>query len=286
MDPRTLLDTWLASGTLRPSTIGRYRPQVDDWLTWCETHGVHPYTARIEHVAAWCEPRLLPHLDGRSFDGPAALIYLAETSPDVAGTHDGYITAVTQYYKAAHDHGLITGVPNLLDLRAGVPRDTGTPKRLTPMERAVFLTCIGMWGPDHARQYLRDRLVAFLLLEGMRPGEIVRLDSRHLYPQSDGTYEVRAPDYEFEALGPQFILEPLTGAALRAYLPHRPDPAPDVHTLILGQSGRPVVSRYPNMLIQQIAATHPMLAERHPPVTADTIAHTGFWDTPPPDPRP
>jgi hypothetical protein len=29
-----------------------------------------------------------------------------------------------------------------------------------------------------------------------------------------------------------------------------------------------------------MAATHPLLADRRPPVTADTIAHTGYWDTP------
>ena len=66
MDPRALLDTWLTSGTLRPSTVGRYRPQVDDWLTWCETNGVHPYHARIEHVAKWSEKRLLPCLSMKS----------------------------------------------------------------------------------------------------------------------------------------------------------------------------------------------------------------------------
>ncbi|MCF0086616.1 MULTISPECIES: hypothetical protein [unclassified Streptomyces] len=279
MDPRTLLDTWLASGTLRPSSVGRYRPQVEDWLDWCEQHGVHPYQARIEHVAKWSEKRLLPHLDGRAFDGPAALAYLAETRPDVAGTHDGYITSLTQFYRAAHDRGLITGVPNLLDLRAGTDRDTGQPRRLSYMERAAFFTCIGMWGPDKARYYLRDRLIAYLLLERLRPGEIVRIDMRHLYEQPDGTIDVRAPD-DFENVGKKFTLEPLTVAALRAYLPARPSPADGVHELILGKGGRPVVSRYPNMLIRQMAATDPTLAQRRPPVTADVLAHTGFWDAP------
>lgn len=137
-----------------------------------------------------------------------------------------------------------------------------------------------LWGPTNARHYLRDRLIAYLLLEGLRPGEIVRLDIRHLYPAPPDTpKEVRAPD-DFENVGPQFTLEPLTAAALIAYLPKRPVPAPGEHALILGQGGRPIVSRYPNMLIRQMAATHPLLADRQPPVTADTIAHTGFWDTP------
>lgn len=280
MDPRALLDAWLASGTLRPSTVGRYRPQVDDWLTWCEQHGIHPYRVTIEQVAAWCAPRLLPHLDGRGFNGPDDLVYLAQTSPDVAGTHDGYITAVTQYYRAAWDRGLITGIPNLTDLRSGIDRVPDQPQRLTYMERAAFFACIGMWGPDKARHYLRDRLIAYLLLEGMRPGEIVRLDSRHLYPMPDGTYDVRAPDYDFEALGPQHVLEPLTVSALKAYLPSRPTPAAGEYALILGQGGRPIVSRYPNMLIRQMAASEPTLAQRHPPVTADVIAHTGYRDTP------
>ncbi|MGV9891764.1 hypothetical protein, partial [Streptomyces sp. NPDC003395] len=195
-------------------------------------------------------------------------------------THDGRITAVTQYYEAAAAHRLIPAAPNLTDLRSGLDRVPDQPARLTPMERAVFLTCIGMWGPHHARHYRRDRLIAYLLLEGMRPGEIVRLDIRHLYELPDFTYEVRAPDYDFEAIGKKHTLEPLTVAALKEYLPHRPRPEDGVHEVILGQGGRPIVSRYPNMLIRQMAATHPLLADRQPPVTADTIAHTGFWDTP------
>ncbi|MFF1400220.1 hypothetical protein ACFVZD_41430 [Streptomyces sp. NPDC058287] len=133
-----------------------------------------------------------------------------------------------------------------------------------------------MWGPQQARHYLRDRLIAYLLLERMRPGEIVRLDNRHLYPQPDGGYEVRAPDYEFEAIGKQFVLDPLTGAALLAYLPSRPRPADGVHTLILGQGGRPIVSRYPNMLVRQIAdCTRSSLSARRPspPTPSPTPAY-------------
>ncbi|GAA2768522.1 hypothetical protein GCM10010103_75640 [Streptomyces paradoxus] len=53
-----------------------------------------------------------------------------------------------------------------------------------------------------------------------------------------------------------------------------------VHTLLTVQGGWPVDSGYPKLIIRQMAATHPLLAEREPPVTADTLAHTGFWDTP------
>ncbi|MEU7338735.1 hypothetical protein [Streptomyces sp. NPDC007074] len=280
MDPRALLDAWLTSGLLRQSTIGRYQPQVDQWLTWCETHHVHPYAAGVREVAAFCGQRLAPHLDGRPFNGPDDLARLAQQAPDIAGTHDGYITAITQYYSAAYGRGLITGIPDLTELRSGINRDPGAPQKLTPRERAVLLYCIGMWGPANARHYRRDRLIAYLLLEGMRSGEIVRLDSRHLYPQPDGTTEVRAPDYDFEALGAQFVLDPITGAALQDYLPTRPYPADGVHALVLGQGGRPLNSRYPNVLVQQICDMHPLLAQRTPPVTADAIAHTGLWDTP------
>lgn len=278
MDPRALLDDWLMSGTLRPSTQARYRLQVDDWLTWCEQTGVHPYRARIEHVAKWCEKRLLPHLDGRAFDGPAALAYLTETSPDVAGTHDGFITALTQYYRAAHERGLITGVPNLLDLRSGVDRDAGEPQRLTSEERDAFLSAVGGWGPEQRRHYLRDRLIAYLLLEGLRPGEVVRLDIRHVYPLPDGTYELRAPD-DFENVGKQHTLGLLTSDALREYLPARITPADGVHALIIGQGGKSIVSRYPNMLVQEIASLRPVLAQRRPPVTADALAHTAVRRT-------
>lgn len=279
MDPRALLDAWLNGGTLRPSTIGRYRAEVLSWLTWCEQAGVHPYHADIRHVARWSEERYLhPHLDGRPFDGPAALAYLVETAPEVAGTHDGRITALTQYYTAAHDRGLITGVPNLTDLRSGIDRDATEPRRLTPAERDVFLTAIGGWGPEQRRHYLRDRLIAHLLLEGLRPGEVVRLDIRHLYEMPDGTFELRAPD-DFENVGKKHTLGLMTSEALREYLPKRIKPADGVHTLIIGQGGKPIVSRYPNMLVQEIAATKSVLAQRRPPVTADSLAHTADKDT-------
>ncbi|MFF1298117.1 MULTISPECIES: hypothetical protein [unclassified Streptomyces] len=274
MDPLALLDEWLASGTLRPSTAARYQRDVTSWLTWCQDTGVHPYRADIRHVAAWCEDRYLrPHLDGRPFD-PAGLAYLTETAPEVCGTHDGRITAVTQYYTAAHDRSLVKGVPNLLDLRSGVDRDAGEPNKLTPDERDAFLSAIGGWGPEQRRHYLRDRLIAHLLLEGLRPGEVVRLDVRHLYPLPDGTYELRAPD-DFENVGKQHTLGINASEALRQYLPARITPADGVHALIIGQGGRPIVSRYPNMLVQEMASLHGVLAQRRPPVTADTLAHTG-----------
>ena len=105
---------------------------------------------------------------------------------------------------------------------------------------------------------------------------------RHMYDLGTGMWEVRAPDYEYEAIGKKHILEPLTVAALHDYLPHRIRPSDGVHTLITVQGGGPMKSDYPGRIVQQMAATHPLLAQRTPPVTADTLAHTGFWDTPTP----
>lgn len=280
MDPRALLDDWLTSGVLRPSTVGRYQPQVDAWLTWCEQNGVDPYQVTIHQVAAWSEQRLAPYLDGRGFNGPDDLAWLAENHPDIAGTHDGFITAVTGYYTAAHGRGLITGPPDLGELRSGIERDPGEPKKLDAREKAALMACIGMWGPDRARHYRRDRLIIYLLLERIRPGKVIRLDLDHLHEQPNGGYKIYGPDYDFEAKGEPDDLDPLTGAALRDYLPHRPEPAPGAYQLILGQGGRPVVSRYPNMLVRGICDLHPLLAQRQPPVTADVIAHTGLWDSP------
>ncbi|MEV6179901.1 hypothetical protein [Streptomyces sp. NPDC052015] len=280
MDPRTLLEHWLASGTLRPTSQATYHIEVTSWLDWCDENQVNPWAFGLEHIARWAHDRYLTNvLNGRPFDGPDALAWLAQHHPDIAKSHDKRITALTGYYTAARDAGLIRQLPELNLIRSGVDRDATPPKRLTPMERTVLFTCIGGWGPDQARHYRRDRLIAYLLLEGLRPGEIVRLDMRHLYELPDFTYEVRAPD-DFENVGKKFTLEPLTVAALKAYLPYRPTSEDGVHELILGQGGRPIVSRYPNMLVQQICATHPLLADRKPPVTADVVAHTGYWDTP------
>lgn len=282
MEPRVLLDAWLTSSSLRPSTQAAYRQEIASWLSWCERTRTDPYRIGPEHVARWAEDRYLaPYLNGRPFDGPDALAHLAHTHPEAAQSHDRRITALTQYYLAAAARHVIRIPPDLGILRSGVDRVPDTPQKLTARERAIFLTAVGSWGPEQARNYLRDRLIAYLLLEGLRPAEVTRVDIRHLYEQPDLSFEVRAPD-DFENIGKQFVLDPLTGAALKAYLPLREKlrPLPDVHTLIVGEGGKPIVSRYPNMLIRNIAATHPLLADRHPPVTADTVAHTGLWDTP------
>jgi integrase len=280
MDPRTLLDDWLDTAPLRPSTCIEYRREVDRWLDWCARTGTDPYRAGIEDIAAWSEHDFLGDHLRRPFTDPSVLAELAAEKPEVAKSHDRRVTALTQFYEAAKDRGIIRLVPDLTMLRSGVDRDGTPPRRLTSEERAVLFYCIGTWGPEHARHYMRDRLVAFLLLEGLRPAEVTRVDMRHLYELPDFTYEVRAPDYEYEAIGPKHHLEPLTVAALKAYLPYRIKPAEGVHALIIGQGGQPITPGYPNKLIRQMCATQPLLAQRKPPVTADTIAHTGFWDTP------
>lgn len=287
MNPRALLDTWLTSGTLRPSSQAAYRQEVTSWLDWCDHTWPHngptvdPYAFGIEHVARWAYDRYLKDCLGtRPFDGPAALTFIAQEFPAVAKSHDRRITALTGFYDAAVHHGLLRIAPDLTELRSGLDRDDTPPKRLNPSERAALFAAIGGWGPSNARHYLRDRLIAYLLLEGLRPGEIVRLDTRHLYPPlPDTPREVRAPD-DFENVGPKFTLEPLTVAALKHYLPKRIKPADGVHALIIGQGGHPIVREYPNKIVQQICAASPVLADREPPVTADTIAHTGYWDTP------
>ncbi|MEV5915814.1 hypothetical protein AB0M00_43895 [Streptomyces chartreusis] len=284
MDPATLLDDWLATGTLRPSTQAAYRQEVTSWLTWCTATGTDPYAFGIQHVAAWADERYLrPYLGTRPFDGPEALAQLAEEHPEAAKSHDRRITALTQYYTAAADRRIIRAAPDLTELRSGLDRDADAPKRLTASERTAFLIAAGGWGPHNSRNHLRDRLLAYLLLEGMRPGQIVRLDMRHLYevplPNGGATYEVRAPD-EHENVGKQYVLDQVTAAAIHEYLPKRRKPAEGVHCLIIGEGGNGVVPEYPNRIVQQIAATSPVLAQRTPPVTADVLAHTGFWDTP------
>jgi integrase len=284
MDPRLLLDDWLTTGALRPSTQLAYRIEVTSWLTWCDGRGVDPWHFGIEHVAAWADERYLrPYLGTRPFDGPDALAYLASEHPEAAKSHDRRITALTQFYSAAAERQILRAAPDLTMLRSGVDRDANAPKRLTPTERTAFLIAVGGWGPANSRNHLRDRLIAYLLLEGMRPGQIVRLDIRHLYEQTTSlgglSYDVRAPD-DHENVGKKYTLDAVTSAALKEYLPKRRKPADGVHCLITGEGGQGIVSEYPNKIVQQIAATSPVLAQRTPPVTADALAHTGYWDTP------
>ncbi|MFE6000376.1 hypothetical protein ACFQ6C_26505 [Streptomyces sp. NPDC056454] len=283
MDPLELLDAWLENSALRPSTRAEYRREVKSWLRWCTAQRaprVDPYHVGPEHVARWCDEGFLrPYLGELPFDGPPALAVIASEHPEVARTHDRRITAIVMYYTAARDRGLVLTPPHLHDLRSGLPRATTAPGRLDPRERAVFLAAVGSWGPADSQHHRRDRLLAYLLLDGLRPAQAVRLDTRLMTQQPDFSYAVKLPD-ESDGPGRDLTLDPLTGAAVHAYLPHRPTPKPGVHTLLLSRTGRPLYSRFPNELVRAIADTHPLLAQRHPPVTADTIAHTGLWETP------
>ena len=284
MDPLRLLEDWIGHGTLRPSTQIAYRTDVTSWLTWCLETGTDPYAVGIEHVAAWADQRYLrPYLGTRPFDGPDALAHLAAEHPQAARSHDRRISALTGFYEAARDRGAIRIPPNLTELRSGADRNGQAPRRLLPEERDAFLIAVGGWRDDHSRNHQRDRLLAYLLLEGIRPGRIVQLDIRHLYPMTSGTgtayYELRAPD-DHENVGKPYVLGMLASAAINDYLPHRRTPADGVHALITGEGGQGLTSDYPNKIVQQIAATSPVLAQRTPPVTADTLAHTGGWNTP------
>jgi integrase len=283
MDAATLLTQWLANSALRHSTRAEYQREITGLLTWClqQTPPIDALTARPKDIAAWAASQhLAPYLQGRAFT-PDTLAQLAEQHPEAARSHDRRITALTQYYEAATRWNLITMPPNLSALRSGVPRPAGAKNRLTPMERNALFQAVGGWGPTRSKYYQRDQLAVFLLLEGLRPSQVIRVDTRHLYPQTDGTWQVRAPD-EHENTGKQFTLDPLTGAALKAYLDVRPEPAePDEYALLLNDRRQALQFRWVNKVVGQIAATHSILAERDPSVTADTIAHTGYLDTPP-----
>jgi len=290
MNPRALLEDWIASGTLRPSTQIAYRRDVTSWLDWCDHTWPHPgplvdpYAFGIEHVAAWSYDRYLHEVLGnRPFNDPTDLAWIAEHHPATAKSHDRRISALTGFYEACRDHGCIRITPDLTELRSGLDRDGQAPRRLLPEERDAFLTAIGSWGPNNSRNHHRDRLIAHLLLEGIRPGRIVQLDIRHLYPVTSPTggtyYELRAPD-DHENVGKPYVLGLLASAAVKAYLPKRRKPAGGVHALIIGEGGQGLTSDYPNKIVQSIAATS-VLAGREPPVTADALAHTGSWNTPP-----
>ena len=164
MDPHALLDTWLDTAPLRSSSRIEYQREVTRWLTWCDQQHppVNPYDCGIDHIAAWAGTYLTDHLDGRPCTGPDALAHIAQHHPATARTHDRRITALTQYYEACKDRGAIRLTPDLTMLRSGVDRDATPPRRLTPMECNVLLTCIGIWGPDRARHYRSARLIAYL----------------------------------------------------------------------------------------------------------------------------
>lgn len=278
MDPRTLLTDWLANAPLRQSSKDEYRREVENWLTWCATQTpvVNPYHVGPEHVAQWCYENFLEKYLGEiPFTGPEALDVLAAEHPAVAMTHDRRITAIVQYYKAAKARKLVLTPPHLYEMRSDLNRKGGAPQRLSPVERAAFIGAVATWGPNDSSHHLRDQLLAYLLLNRLRPAQAIRLDMRLMEPLPDLGYQCRLPD-EVDGPGRPVTLDPLTGSAVKLYLPHRPRPKQGEHTLLLSRTGRALYSRFPNELVRSIADKHPLLAQRARPVTADIVAHTGL----------
>src|ERR1044072_1700228 len=132
MDAEELLHTWLNGSALRHSPRAEYTREIGSFLTWCagQTPPVDAVTARPKDIAAWAADCFLgPYLDGRPFDGPDALGHLADQHPEAARSHDRRISALTQYFEAAYDRGIITLPPHLTALRSRVPSAPGPPAR-------------------------------------------------------------------------------------------------------------------------------------------------------------
>lgn len=283
MDPWTLLDTWLEGASLLPSSQAEYRRDVTSWLAWCSRQHhptVHPYHVGPEHVARWCyDDHLAQHLGNRPFDGPDDLAYLAAENPGLVGSHDRRITAVVQYYLAAQKHQLVLTPPHLYDLRSDLDRDARKPLRLNPRERHLLERAIPRWTAEHSQHHLRDQLLMYLLLNGLRPAQAVRLDLALMKQQPDLSWRGQLPR-DSDGPGRPVNLDASISEAIEDYLPTRPIPQPGVRALLLSRTGRPLYSRFPNELVRKICDLSPALAQRIPPVTADQVAHTGLWDVP------
>jgi integrase len=283
MDAATLLRDWLATSTLRFSSQVEYQREVHSFLTWCteQKPPIDALTARPKDIAAWAYERYLhEYLPGIPFTGPGRARLPRRQAPRrrphprPPHHRPHHVLQGRQGPRADHP------APGPERLRSGVNRPAGARNRLDDIERAALLTAIGAWGPHRSKRWQRDRLAVYLLLEGMRPSQVIRLDRRHIYPQPDGTTHVRAPD-EHESVGHKFVLNRMTSAALNAYQAVRPEPAdPDEHALLLNSRREQLQFRWVNKLVGEMVATEPLLADRDPAVTADIIAHTGFLDTP------
>ncbi|MFD9630044.1 endonuclease domain-containing protein [Streptomyces violascens] len=215
-NPYVVMEQWLATGlgkqgrALQGTSPRRYRADVKGWLDFIEgVVGIGAWNAREAHVETWLSARLHPTRHGEP---------RPNRSPH---NRDRRLSALAAFYDYAVKAGHIDTAPiHLVALRTTeLPRTTPlTPREMLYIHIAADDLLPGQQHHgDGGPSPHRDRLMAYLMLAGLRPRQITTLDledlnptthtAKTLFPKGDGTQERTLP---LEVWG-----------AIDGYLPHR-----------------------------------------------------------------
>ncbi|WP_329468737.1 tyrosine-type recombinase/integrase [Streptomyces sp. NBC_01431] len=270
MDPYEVMEQWLAAGlgkqgrALQGTSPVRYRTDVESWLRFIESAtGIGAFNAVEAHVETWLSAR---HHPTRAAGTPRP-----NRSPH---NRDRRLSALSAFYNYAVNAGHIDTVPlNLAMLRTTeLPRTTP----LTPREALyVWIAADDLLpGEQHhgagGATPHRDRLMAYLMLDGLRPRQITALDLEDLNPtthtakilvaKGDGT---RQRTLSLEVWG-----------ALDGYLPHRKPGRDNGHEpLLTSRAGKRLDSNQtPTTVLKRVLGHVPADFPLPDRVTPDHIA--------------
>ncbi|WP_344626583.1 endonuclease domain-containing protein [Kitasatospora arboriphila] len=263
---------------MQGTTPIRYGADVRDWLHFTEeTTGIGAWQATEDTAKTWAyAPALRPPPQGEPSRRPLA--------PRVSLHNPARrLAALSAFYAFAAAAGHIAEPPfNAATLR---PAPTALP-RTAPLslEQAAAMLCAAddlvpgrqRRGPYEVAPH-RDRLLVYLLLDGLRPRQAVGIDLEDLHeedphrrvriltcpaPKGDGTIQHQPAREVWQAIAD--------------YLPHRvegQDPATGRRPLLTSRNGRRLdPNTMPGRIVKAVAARAPELIFEPNTITPDRLA--------------
>ncbi|WP_127361674.1 hypothetical protein [Actinacidiphila soli] len=176
-------------------------------------------------------------------------------------------SAVFGFYEHAVGEGIVPGNP-ARPIRNGVTADLPGRVKLTRRQAGMLRSAADRYAAP------RDRLLVYLLLADLRPGQVVGVYMESIYrEQQRVTSKVPLKGGGSEKWEwPAECVEALDG-----YLPGRmwrqPHSSAGTGPLLTSRNGRKVdAESTPRRIVREVAAAHPGLVELAPHITADGVA--------------
>jgi site-specific recombinase XerD len=248
-DPYDILDHWLSHTPYAEVTRGHYRREITQWINDIGPSRV--WAARPRDVAQWA-------------------------ASDSQRTTAWRISCLDSYYTHAHDCDRRLANPVHPGMRPDVTNLDPGRRRLTPAETATYLSALDRYtGP----QPHRARALGYLTIGmGLRAFQSTALDLDDLVREQQRV--TLAIPLKGGGRSPRTQLVPVPAPVLLAveeYLPHRitrtPHSTPETGPLLTSGRGKRL-DTHPTIrtILRDVAASHPLLAETAPHITADGLA--------------
>lgn len=256
-DPNDVFAAWLATLTNDKTHYG-YEHDVGSWLAFIADHVWH---AEPLHVETWA-----------SGEGGAARSRVRR----IAAVRSFYEYCLAQREQQP-ELRVVRRNPALRALRGSV---NGLPHRMVleaKQDRDALISAADRY--TAGRYPLRDRLLVYLLMWNLRPGQAAGLIvDRHYFVREQQRITLKVPLKGGGWSDPEPV-PAMVAVAIDDYLPHRVTVAPysteETGPLLTSRAGKRIDADHTAVsIVRKIAATHPLLRDRVEEITADGIAQS------------